>query len=271
MAKTIINNEPVPFRDYFRKVYASRQLILSFAKRDLKARFVQTKLGLLWMVIQPLIALTIFTLFFDQLIQLETGNVPYVAFAFSGMTIWYFFTNMINSAGTALIHSQELIRKVYFLKILLPIAKILVATVEFMVAFILLVVIMLILGMDFHLQLLLFPIAILMTILVGSCVAIWLNVLTVRKRDLQHFIPYIANFGIWVTPVFYPTSLIPQPIREYMYYLNPIATSIDFLRSILFNLPFNWFYCISFIPVFILLIIGMRIFKNMERNAVDFL
>ncbi len=271
MSKTIINNKPVPFLDYFREVYASRQLILSFAKRDLKARFVQTKLGLLWMIIQPLIALTIFTLFFDQLIKLETGNVPYVAFAFSGMTIWYFFTNMINSAGTALIHSQELIRKVYFLKILLPLSKILVATVEFMVAFTLLIVIMLILGMDFHFHLLLFPVAVLMTILVGSCVAIWLNVLTVRKRDLVHFIPYIANFGIWVTPVFYPTSLIPEPIRDYMYYLNPIATSIDFLRSILFNLPFNWLYCLSFLPVLVLLILGIRIFKNMERNAVDYL
>lgn len=271
MSKTIINNKPIPFLEYLRKVYASRQLILSFAKRDLKARFVQTKLGLLWMIIQPLITLTIFTLFFDQLIKLETGDVPYVAFVFSGMTIWYFFTNMINSAGTAMIHSQELIRKVYFLKIILPISKILVATVEFMVAFTLLIVIMLILGMDFHLQILLFPVAILMAILVGGCVAIWLNVLTVRKRDLQHFIPYIASFGIWVTPVFYPKSLVPEPFREYMHYFNPIATSIDFLRSVLFNLPFNWAYCISFVPVFVLLIIGIRIFKNMERNAVDFL
>ncbi len=271
MAKTIINNKPVPLSDYLRKVYASRALIFSFAKRDLKARFVQTKLGVLWMIIQPLIALTIFTLFFDQLIHLETGNVPYVAFAFSGMTIWYFFTNMINSAGTALIHSQDLIRKVYFLKILLPFSKILVATIEFMVAFILLIIIMLVLRMDFHFQLLLFPVAILMVIIVGSCVAIWLNVLTVRKRDLQHFIPYIANFGIWVTPVFYPASLIPEPMRDFMFYLNPIATAIDFLRAILFNLSFNWMHCLSFIPVFVFLIIGIRIFKNMERNAVDFL
>ncbi len=271
MGKTIINNSPSTFGVYLRTVYQYRQLIFSFAKRDLKARFVQTKLGFLWLIIQPLIALTIFTVFFDKLVHLATGNVPYVAFAFSGMTIWYFFTNMINSAGTALIQSQDLIRKVYFPKILLPISKILVASVEFFVAFGLLVIIMFVLGIEASPKWLLFPIAMLMTIVVGSCVAVWLNVLTIKKRDLQHFIPYLTNFGIWLTPVFYPTTLIPENFREIIYYLNPIATTIDFMRSLLFNVPFEWMYCVSFIPVFILLIFGIRIFKNMERNLVDYL
>ncbi|MFT6243372.1 MAG: lipopolysaccharide transport system permease protein [Crocinitomicaceae bacterium] len=271
MGKTVINNKAASSGEYLRSISQYRQLIFSFAKRDLKARFVQTKLGLLWIIIQPLIALTIFTIFFDQLIKLETGNVPYVAFAFSGMTIWYFFTNMVHSAGTALINSQELIRKVYFPKILLPISKVLVATVEFFVAFVLLIAIMIILGMDFSPKVLLFPIAIMMTALVGSCVAIWLNVLTVKNRDLQHFIPYLTNFGIWITPVFYPTTLIPEAFRDYIYYLNPIATTIDFLRSLLFDLTFNWSYCLSFLPVLILLLIGIRIFKNRERNMVDYL
>jgi len=271
MEKTVINNKPVAFGEYLRSVSQYRQLAFSFAKRDLKARFVQTKLGILWMIIQPLIALAIFTIFFDQLIQLETGNVPYVAFAFSGMTIWYFFTNMVNNAGTALMHSQELIRKIYFPKILLPIAKVMVATIEFFVAFSLLLIIMFFLGMDFSPKIVFLPVAMLMTILVGSTVAIWLNILTIRKRDLQHLIPYLTNFGIWITPVFYPTTLIPEGFRDYIYYVNPIATAIDFLRSMLFDLPFNWLYCISFIPIFFLLILGIRIFKNMERNMVDFL
>lgn len=271
MGKTVINNKPSSFVEYLRSINQFRQLIFSFAKRDLKARFVQTKLGLLWMIIQPLIALTIFTIFFDNLIELETGNVPYVAFAFSGMTIWYFFTNMVHNAGTALINSQELIRKVYFPKILLPISKMLVATVEFFVAFCLLIIIMLILGLDFSPKVVFLPVAILMTILVGSCLSIWLNILTVKKRDLQHLIPYLTNFGIWVTPVFYPTTLIPEAFRDYIYYVNPIATTIDFLRSMLFDLSFNWMYCLSFVPVLLLLILGIRIFKNIERNIVDYL
>ncbi|MDG1332110.1 MAG: ABC transporter permease [Crocinitomicaceae bacterium] len=271
MGRTVINNKADKFGEYLRSIYEYRRLIVSFAKRDLKARFVQTKLGVLWMIIQPLIALAIFTIFFDQLIQLETGDVPYVAFAFSGMTIWYFFTNMVNSAGTALTNSQELIRKVYFPKILLPISKVLVATIEFFVAFSLLIVIMLILGMDFSPKIVFLPVAIIMTVLVGSCVAIWLNILTIKKRDMQHFIPYLTNFGIWITPVFYPTTLIPEAFRDYIYYVNPIATTIDFLRSMLFDLPFEWMYCVSFLPVFFLLILGIRIFKNMERNLVDFL
>lgn len=271
MARTVINNKPLSFGDYLKQIASYRQLILSFVKRDLKARFVQTKLGLLWMIIQPLLALTIFTIFFDQWIELETGEVPYVAFAFSGMTIWYFFTNIINNAGTALFQSQELIRKVYFPKILLPISKILVSSVEFFVNFSMLVIILLILEIDFSVQVLLFPVPIVMTILIGSCVAIWLNILTVKKRDLQHLIPYLTNFAIWITPVFYPTNLIPEAYRDYLYYLNPVATTIDFLRSLLFDIPFEWSYCVSFIPVFFLLILGIRIFKNMERNLVDFL
>lgn len=271
MGRTVINNKVATFGEYLRSIYQFRHLIFSFARRDLKARFVQTKLGVLWMVIQPLIALTIFTIFFDKLIELETGDVPYVAFAFSGMTIWYFFTNMVHSSGTALINSQELIRKVYFPKILLPISKMLVATIEFFVAFSLLILIMLILRIDFSPKIFFLPAVILMTVLVGSCVSIWLNILTVKKRDLQHLIPYLTNFGIWITPVFYPTTLIPEAFRDYIYYVNPIATTIDFLRSMLFDLSFNWMYCISFIPVFFLLIIGIRIFKNIERNIVDYL
>ncbi len=271
MGKTVINNKSAKFGEYLRSIYQYRQLIFSFAKRDLKTRFIQTKLGVLWMIIQPLIALTIFTIFFDQLIQLETGDAPYIAFAFSGMTIWYFFTNMVNTAGTALISSQELIRKVYFPKILLPISKIAVATIEFFVAFSLLIIIMLILGLNFSPKIIFLPVVIVMTILVGSCVAIWLNILTIKKRDLQHLIPYLTNFGIWVTPVFYPTTLIPEEFRDYIYYVNPIATTIDFLRSMLFDLPFQWMYCLSFIPVFILLILGIRTFKNIEKNMVDYL
>ncbi len=271
MERTVISNKPIRFGEYLRRIFTYRHLIVSFATRDLKARFIQTKLGLLWMIIQPLIALTVFTVFFDQLIQLETGNVPYVAFAFSGMSIWYLFTNIVNSAGTALFNSQELIRKVYFPKILLPISKVLVATVEFLVAFVLLIVIMLVLGIEFSSKVVMLPIAVLMTVLVGSCLAIWLNIFTIKKRDLQHFIPYVTNFAIWVTPVFYPTTLIPEAYRDYVYYINPVAITIDFLRSMLFDIPFEWTYCFSFIPVFLLLVLGIWIFKNMERNLADFL
>jgi lipopolysaccharide transport system permease protein len=130
---------------------------------------------------------------------------------------------------------------------------------------------MLILGIDFSPKWFYFPLVILMTVLVGACVAIWLIVLTIKNRDLQHLIPYIANFGIWLTPVFYPTTLIPEEYRDIIYYINPIASTIDFFRSILFNVPFDWMYCVSFIPVLLFLIIGIHIFKNTERNMVDFL
>ncbi|MBL4709585.1 MAG: ABC transporter permease [Flavobacteriales bacterium] len=271
MAKTIIENKPVSMGNYFKHLNSYRGLVLSFVQRDLKGKYAQTKLGLLWMLLQPIVVLIIFTVLFDQLIQLDTANIPYPVFAFSGMIIWYLFTNIVQSAGSSLISSQDLMKKIYFPKLILPLAKTIVALIESFTSLFLLVIIMILYEVEFSSRLLLFILPIFLTVLVGFCIALWLNAFSVKRRDLQHFIPHIVNTGIWLTPVFYPSSIIPDQYLDWFYYLNPIATIIALFRSILFDLPFQWVYCSSFIIIFVLLILGIHQFKKVERKMTDFI
>lgn len=269
--KTTITNTPISLKEYGNRLWHFKHLIYSFATKDFKAKYAQTKIGALWMVIQPFIALTIFTLFFDKLIQLETGTVPYPAFAFSGMILWYFFTALVHSTGTSLLSAQELIGKVYFPKLILPISKATLNSFEVFISFILLLILLLILGISLNAKLFLFPIVVLMVLSIGLCIGIWLSAISIKHRDLQHLIPYLINYGIWLTPVFYPTTIIPAQYRDMMYYINPIAISIDFFRYVLFGSPFQLNYLLSFIPVIVALIIGVIYFKSAERNAADYI
>lgn len=271
MAKTVIENKPIATRSYLTSVMSYRSLILSFVKRDLKGKYAQTKLGLLWMLLQPIVVLVIFTVLFDQLIQLDTANIPYPVFAFSGMIIWYLFTNIVQSAGNSLIAAQDLMKKIYFPKLILPLAKVIVALIESSVSLFLLAVIMLLFQVDFSIRSLLFIFPIFLTVIIGFCIALWLNAFSIKRRDLQHFVPHVVNTGIWLTPVFYPTSIIPIQYLDWFYYLNPIATVIELFRSILFNQTFECAYCSSFIIIFILLILGIQQFKKVERSMTDYI
>lgn len=271
MAKTIIENKPVSLRKYFAQIVLHRRLIVTFVKRDLKSKYAQTKLGILWMIIQPIIVLLIFTVLFDQLINIDTANLPYPVFAFSGMIIWYLFTNIVQSAGYSLIASQDLMKKVFFPKLILPISKTLVALIELLVSVVILVVIMILFQVPTTWKFILIPIPIFLTTIFGFCIALWLNAFSVKRRDLQHFVPHIVNTGIWLTPVFYPTSIIPEKYISFLYYLNPVATLIEMFRAILFNLEFNWFYCSSFVLIFVLLMLGLLQFKRVERDLTDYI
>ncbi|MFT4600100.1 MAG: lipopolysaccharide transport system permease protein [Arenicella sp.] len=270
MTKTIIENKNVGLGTYLRSVLSHKTLIYTLAKRDLKAKYTQTKLGLLWSIAQPLMALTIFWVFFDLLLELETGDVPYALYAFSGMVLWYFFTSIIHLSGNSLVVNQDLIQKVYFPKIILPISRMLVSLFELSISLIILIVISLVVGSKVHLSILLAPVAILVVLFTGLAIAIWLSAVSVKNRDLQHLIPYLTNYGIWLTPVFYPVSIIPEAYRDLLYYCNPIATAIEMFRSALFNTSFDWMHTLSLVPVIILLITGILFFKKREQNMADY-
>ncbi|MEQ3656629.1 MAG: ABC transporter permease [Dokdonia sp.] len=267
---TKISNTPISLIDYGRRLWRYKHLIFSFALKDFKAKYAQTRMGALWMVIQPIIALVIFSLFFGELIPLETGDVPYPAFAFSGMILWYFFTALVYNSGTSLINAQELLGKVYFPKLILPFSKALLNSVEVLVSFLLLLILLLIYDITLDIRLLLFPLVVFMILCIGLCIGIWLSAISIKNRDLQHLIPYVLNYGIWLTPVFYPTTVIPEQYRELMYYVNPIATTIDFFRFILFGSTFHWNYLLSFLIVGVALLIGIIYFKKAEKNAADY-
>lgn len=252
------------------KLWEQRTLIWVLAKKDLKEKYAQTTLGLTWTVLQPLTGLLIFTLFFDRIIQLE--NIPevgYAVFAFSGMTSWYFFSHILYQASSSLINNQELVRKVAFPKVILPLSKVLLGGVDFLISLALLVVLFAVTGIVPSINLLLFPVFVGLTVMVGLSVSLWLSALTVKNRDLQHIVPYVLNFGIWLTPVFYPATLIPSEY-SFLLYLNPMAGMVEGFRWCLWGYQgFDQLYFIGIGMSFILFLTGFWYFRKVEDRMAD--
>jgi homopolymeric O-antigen transport system permease protein len=267
---TVLDSNQSGFIDYLRRGWNHRSVTMAIVRRDLKVRYSQTFLGVLWAVIQPLTGLVIFTIFFGHLVKLEVPGMSYPIFAFSGMISWFFFSHIVYNAGVSLIESQDLIRKVYFPKILLLFAKTLVGLVEFGIALVLLVVLMLTLGYPMRSSALLFPLFVVLNICVGLSVALWLSALTVRYRDFHHIIPYLINFGIWLTPVFYPVTLVPTRL-EWLVYWNPMAATIAGFRwSLVGGVVPQPKYLFSLIPIVLLLVTGFAYFRKVEDRISDY-
>lgn len=241
------------------------------ARRDLKIRYSQTFLGFLWAVIQPLTGLVIFTVFFERLIKIQTPGTPYTLFAFSGMVSWFFFSHIVHNAGISLVESQDLIRKVYFPRILLLFAKTLVGLVELGISLLLLLALMALLGRAVFWSILLLPLFVLANICVALSIAIWLSALTIRYRDFHHIIPYLLNFGIWLTPVFYPVTLIP-PRLEWLMCVNPMAATISGFRwSLGVQTAPDQGYLVSFLPAAVLFASGFMYFRKIENEIADYI
>jgi lipopolysaccharide transport system permease protein len=270
MTERIIEAEATGLIGYLRRVWAYRRLIGVFAVRDLRAQYAQTALGLLWAVIKPLLALAIFSVFFGVLVPLDSKiHVEYPLFAFSGMVSWYYFTYLMVNAGTAVVNAQQLISRVYFPKLILPLAKVIAGLVDFGISMVLMVILMLIWGRAPGVELLLFPVFLGLNILVGLTIGVWLAALTTRYRDFHHLLPYLVNFLIWLTPVFYPTTIVP-PQYQYFLFANPMAGVIAGFRWTLLGdeVP-SLYYLIGLAPIAVLFVIGIWYFERVERSMVD--
>ncbi len=270
MSKRVIEARGTGLLTYLRRLKEYRSLIVVFARRDLKAQYAQSVLGILWAAIKPILALAIFTLFFGSFIDLsDKVEVAYPLFAFSGMVSWYYFTFLIVQAGTSVTNAQHIITKIYFPKLILPLSKVLVGLVEFGISLILLFVLMLFLGHTPGWPILLLPLFLLLNVLVGLTVGIWLAALTTRYRDFSHLLPYLVNFLIWLTPVFYPTTIIPEQYAKFLYW-NPMAGVIAGFRwSLLGDVQPDLRYLWGFLPVLLLFGLGLRYFIKVERAMPD--
>ena len=255
---------------YLQDVWQSKQLIISFALRDLKVQYAQTYLGILWSIIQPVTGLLIFSFFFNRILPLQI-NTPYPVFVFTGIMGWFYFTSMVGQGGTVLLNNQELIKKIHFPRLVLLLSKTVVGLIEFCISLFILIIVMLITHSSVSAKFLLVPLAIAANMLAGLSVAIWLSALTVRYRDLHHIIPYLIGFGIWLTPVFYPTTIVPNQYN-WIYYLHPAANVIALYRWIFADLPVNWLQVMSSLSICVILLIsGIYYFIRNEKFVADYL
>jgi lipopolysaccharide transport system permease protein len=256
---------------YLKRVWKFRALARVLAMRSIRIQYSQTALGMAWAIIQPVVAILIYSVFFYSILGIDTGDTPYPVFVFPGVIAWFHFAQILSDAGNSLRTSQELIRKVEFPRIILPISQVLSGLVFVAISFVLMIILLLIFRIDFTWRIAFFPFFLVLNIMAGSTIAIWLSALSFRYRDLQHIVPYLLNYLIWVTPVFYPTTIL-GPKYEYLLYLNPMAGIVSGYRWSLVGTEFPaWQYFLPLIPLLILFIAGVYYFKRVDRVIEDYI
>jgi lipopolysaccharide transport system permease protein len=233
----------------------------------LKIKYAQTALGVAWSIVQPLVAVVVFTLFFGVLLNLETPY-PYVLFVLSGVMCWSFFNFIFSHGSTSLMNSQDLIRKLSFPKIILPISKVLVALVEFAFTLLLMIPVFIYHQIPLSWSMLVFPIIMFFIMIFSLGLSLILAASTLRFRDLHHIIPFLVNFGIWFTPVFYPVSLIPEQFKD-LIYINPMASMISLARWSLFGETVSYYAFFGIMTAIIFLMLGVVYFKRVEDRISE--
>jgi lipopolysaccharide transport system permease protein len=246
-----------------------RDLLYVLALRDIKVRYKQTVLGILWVIIQPLFMMIIFTLFFGRLAGIPSDGIPYPLFAYAGLLPWTFFSNAVNNSGNSLVGNSSLITKVYFPRMIIPIAAVGAGLIDFVIAFGLLVFLMIYFGIGFSLNILVLPILALLTALLAMGVGMWMSALNVKYRDIRYALPFLLQLWMFTTPIIYPSSLIPDKWR-WLFKINPLTGLIEGFRSAIFGKPFDLMGLgISIFIIFVILIYSTYTFRQMERSFAD--
>lgn len=222
-----------------KEAFDQRELLYFFIWRDLKIRYKQTTLGAAWVILQPLLMALVFAVFMGMLARVPSDGLPYAVFAYAGLLPWVFFSNSVSSSSQCLIANNHLITKVYFPRMLLPLVVIGVRLVDFFIAFIVLIFLMLYYRLQMSWGMLVFPFLVAQVALLALGVGMWTATLNTRYRDVGVVLPVVLQLWMFVSPVVYPSSLVPEGWR-FLYDLNPMTGVIEGMRSALFGLKFNW-------------------------------
>ncbi len=268
--KTIITAEPDSLWIYLNKIWQYRSLIFVFAKRDLKVKYAQTWLGLGWTIVQPLTGLLIFSFFFGYVLKWQADGLPYSLYVLSGLLGWNFFNYIVYQGMNSVQESAHVIKKIYFPKAVLPLSKVVVAMVELSVSFLLIIPLLIWHEQALSWRIIFIPVILLFNILIALFVVFLTASLSYRIRDLFHLVPFLMYFGIWVTPVFFTKTILPQQI-DFIWYFNPMAAVVEGWRWCLFS---EWQYNLYFVPallsIVLLFISGFYMYSKAESKFSDF-
>ncbi len=247
-----------------------RELLYFLVWRDIKVRYKQTALGVLWVVLQPVVATVIFTVVFGQLAKVPSGNLPYPLFAFAALLPWNYFAGALNRSGTSLVNSANLITKIYFPRLIIPMAGVINGLVDFGISLIVLVGLMVYYGVTPNAAVLLLPFFLLMAIGTALGVSLWLAALGVQYRDVNYLLPFLVQVWMYATPVVYPASLFPDRWRPLLG-LNPMAGVVEGFRWALTGSgdPPSLMLFVSIAIIAMLLVSGLMFFRNTERTFAD--
>lgn len=247
-----------------------RELLFFLAWRDIKVRYKQTVLGVAWAIIQPFFTMVIFSLFFGRLAKIPSEGIPYPIFSYAALVPWTFFANGLNQASNSLVGSANLIKKVYFPRLAIPIASVLAGVVDFILSFIVLIGMMAYFGFFPTYNVLWLPLFLLLALTISLGVSLWFSALNVEFRDVRYTIPFLTQFWLFSTPIAYPSSLLSEPWKT-IYGINPMVGVVDGFRWALLgtSTPPGVAMIVSTAVALILLISGAFYFRRMEKNFAD--
>lgn len=254
----------------FRELWEYRELLFFLVWRDVKVRYKQTALGILWAVIQPVLTMVVFSVFFGKLGKLSSDGLPYPLFAFAALVPWTLFSNGLTQATNSLVASSNLIKKVYFPRLIIPVATVLAGVVDFVIAFAVLILMMAYFGYVPTANIVWLPAFLLLTLSVSLGVSLWLSALNVEYRDVKYVIPFLAQIWLFATPIAYSSTLLDEPWRT-LYGLNPMVGVVDGFRWVLLgsgSAP-GAAVAVSTVATLILLVTGAYYFRRMEKTFAD--
>lgn len=252
-----------------RNLWAHRELFHILAWRDVKVRYKQSAMGVAWVILQPLLTMIVFTLLFGRVARMHSGGQPYAIFSYAGLLPWTFFAQAVTSSSNSLVNSSNLITKVYFPRLLIPIAAVGAGLIDLTIASLMLLVIMPLYGVGFHLTMVMLLPLVVLTVMTACAVGIFTSALNVQYRDIRYALPFVVQLWMFLTPVIYPVSFLPERWR-WLLRLNPLSGIIEGFRAAIFSDRFDWLgLMISTGIAVTLLVATVYSFRRMERQFAD--
>jgi lipopolysaccharide transport system permease protein len=252
-----------------RELWAYRELLYFLTWRDIKVRYKQTVLGVAWAILQPVVSMVIFTLFFGKLAHMPSDGIPYPIFAYAGLLPWTFVSNAVSGAGDSLVGSASLVTKVYFPRLVIPCAAVCAALVDFAIAAVILFAMMIWYGVTFNWQMLMLAPLAATAALLAEAVGMWMSALNVKYRDVRYALPFLMQVWMFATPIIYPASIVPERWR-WLLNLNPLTGVIEGFRSALFGRAFHWGDIAAAAAITLTaLVYSAYVFRRMEREFAD--
>ena len=258
-------------RHYWRDLWQYRELFYFLAWRDLLVRYKQTVIGILWSILRPFLTMVVFTLIFSKLIKLPSDNVPYPVLVYAALLPWQFFANTLSESSTSLIDNQNLLTKVYFPRIIVPASSVIVGLVDFLISLVILGGLMAWYGYAPDWRAVLLPLFLLQALVFAFGCGLWISALNVQYRDFRYVVPFMVQFGLYISPVGFSSSIVPEEWRL-LYSLNPMAGVIEGFRwaitgrTALIYWPGYW---LSVLLVVLICLSGFWYFRRMERSFAD--
>ena len=255
----------------FRELWKFRELLYFLTWREVKVRYKQTAIGIAWAVIQPLFTMLIFSLFFGKLAKIPSDGIPYPVFSLGGLVIWTFFANGLSQSANSLVVNSNLISKIYFPRLTVPLAAVFSGFVDLVIAFVLLLGLMMINHIYPGVRALWLPAFVLLALATALGAGFWLAALNVEYRDVRYIVPFLVQFWMFATPIAYPSSLLHQSWQRTLYGLNPMVGAVEGFRWALLGSKYSpdRMFVASAVVALFLLVSGALYFRRMERTFAD--